>query len=63
MTSFHWRHRYYVTETRYKANFTRFFPFWAPLNQNFWLRQWDCLYLWVVKLVVTGGSMTRRPKR
>jgi len=24
---------------------------------------WDCLYLWVVKLVVTGGSLTRRPKR
>jgi len=23
----------------------------------------DCLYLWVVKLVVTGGWLTRRPKR
>jgi len=39
MTSFLWRHRYYVTKTRHKT-FDKIFPFWAPPNQTFWLRQW-----------------------
>jgi len=38
---------------RYQTNITRFFhfgplsffPFWAPLIQNFWLHQWLCILL------------------
>jgi len=39
MTSFQWRHHHYVTEKRYQNKVTKFFPIWAPPNQNFWLRQ------------------------
>jgi len=27
MTSFQWRHRYYINEKRYRTKFTRFFKF------------------------------------
>jgi len=32
MTSFQWRHQ---------NNVTKFFPIWAPPNQNLWLCQWS----------------------
>jgi len=41
MTSFQWRHRHDVTKKRHQNNVTKFFPIWAPPNQNFWLRQYD----------------------
>jgi len=44
MTLFQWRHHHFVTENRHQNNVTNFFPIWAPLNQNFWLRQW---YFWL----------------
>jgi len=40
MTSFQWRHHHYVREKRHIINVMNIFPIWAPLNQNFWLRQW-----------------------
>jgi len=33
---------------RHPNNVTKFFPIWAPPNQNFWLRQWS----WVNNLMV-----------
>jgi len=44
MTSFQYRHHHYVT----KITSQKFFPIWAPPNQNFWLRQWS----WVNNLMV-----------
>jgi len=38
MTSFQWRHYYYVT----KLTSRDFFILSSP-NQNFWQRQWSCL--------------------
>jgi len=26
---------------RHRKTSLKFFQFWAPLNQNFWLRQWS----------------------
>jgi len=46
-TSFQWRHHHYFIEKRHQNNATKIFPIWAPLNQNFWLRQWLCQwFLW-----------------
>jgi len=32
-----------VTEERHQNNVTKNFPIRAPLNQDFWLRQWFCV--------------------
>jgi len=35
MMSFQWLHHHYVPRKRHQNNVTKFFPIWAPPNQNF----------------------------
>jgi len=51
MTSFQWRQHHYVTEKRHKN-----FLIWAPLNQNFWLRQWS----WFNKLMFFKKAVLKK---
>jgi len=41
--------------SRHQNNVTKIFPILAPLNQNFWLRQWPWVnYLMVFKKIGLG---------
>jgi len=52
MMSFQWHNHHYVTNKRHQNKVTKIFPIWAPLNQNFCLRQWS----WVNNLMVFDKS-------